>query len=271
MIDFSFTDTQLAVRDMAREVAQKVILPDIQKYDRSQEVNPDLIPAMAKANLLGFCIPEEYGGMGTDYIALGLASEELEYGDTSARVILSVHIGLFSLPLLTWRNEEQKQKYLKPLAKGEKLGAFCLSEPGSGSDAAAMKTTAVPKGDHYVLNGTKNFITNGMNADYFVMIAMTDPSQRHKGISAFIVDKDFEGFRVGHKERKLGIRSSDTVSIIMEDCIVPKENLLGEESLGFKIAMKTLDGGRLGIAAQALGIAQGSLEASINYSKERIQ
>ena len=175
------------------------------------------------------------------------------------------------LRIQEYGGEGLKQKYLVPLAKGEKLGAFCLSEPSSGSDASAMKTTAVLKSDHYVLNGTKNWITNGKYADYYIMTALTSPGLGRRGISTFIVEKTFPGFSVGKKEKKLGIRSSDTVSIIMEDCVVPKENLLGKESEGFKIAMRTLDGGRIGIAAQALGIAQGSLEAAIKYSKERIQ
>src|SRR5512138_2559413 len=195
MIDFSFTENQLAVRDMTRELVNRMILPKIQEYDRSQKLNPDLLPAMAEANLLGFCIPEQYGGLGMDYISLGLASEEMEYGDTSARVILSVHIGLFSLPVLVWANEEQKQKYLVPAAKGQKIATFGLTEPAAGSDVVGIQTTAVKKGNSYVLNGEKMWISLADLADYFLIFAWTDLEKKrnrdHSGMSAFIVERNF--------------------------------------------------------------------------------
>ena len=201
MIDFSLTDDQLAVRDMAREVAQKVVIPNIVEYDRKQEAIPQLIPAMAKANLLGFCIPGKYGGLGMDYISLGLASEEMEYADTAARVILSVHIGLFSLPVLTWASEELKQKYLIPAAKGEKITTFGLTEPAAGTDAVGLQTTAVKDGDHYILNGEKMWISLAAVADYFLIFAWTDlekkKNRNHTGISCFIVESNWDGVTTG--------------------------------------------------------------------------
>ncbi|MFQ5769286.1 MAG: acyl-CoA dehydrogenase, partial [bacterium] len=247
------------------------VAKDAAERDRLEKFPEHHVKKMAELGFMGMMVNPKYGGGGLDTISYVLVIEELSKVDASVGVICSVNNSLVCFGIEDFGTEEHKQKYLVPLAKGEKLGAFCLSEPASGSDAAGMKTTAVLKDDHFILNGTKNFITNGMYADYYIMIALTDPSLGYKGISAFIVEKDFPGFSIGKKEKKLGIRSSDTVSIIMDDCLVPKQNLLGQVGEGFKIAMQTLDGGRIGIAAQALGIAQGALEAALNYSKERVQ
>ncbi len=273
MIDFSFTDNQLAVRDMARDVAARVILPSIQEYDRAQKLNPELLPAMRKANLLGFCIPEQYGGLGMDYISLGLASEEMEYGDTSARVILSVHIGLFSLPLLTWGNEAQKQKYLTPAAKGDKMATFGLTEPAAGSDVVGIQTTAVKQGDHYVLNGEKMWISLADVADYFFVFAWTDLEKKrnrdHSGISCFIVERAFAGVSTGSIHGKLGVRAGNTGWLAFQDVKVPAENLVYKEGAGFKIAMFCLDQGRYTVAAGSCGLIRACRDASIKYSHER--
>ncbi|MBK7142454.1 MAG: acyl-CoA dehydrogenase family protein [bacterium] len=273
MIDFSFTDNQLAVRDMARDVAARVILPSIQEYDRAQKLNPDLLPAMRKANLLGFCIPEQYGGLGMDYISLGLASEEMEYGDTSARVILSVHIGLFSLPLLTWGSEAQKQKYLVPAAKGDKMATFGLTEPAAGSDVVGIQTTAVRQGDHYVLNGEKMWISLADVADYFFVFAWTDLEKKrnrdHSGISCFIVERAFAGVSTGSIHGKLGVRAGNTGWLAFQDVKVPAENLVHKEGSGFKIAMFCLDQGRYTVAAGSCGLIRACRDASIKYSHER--
>ncbi len=270
-MDFTLTEEHRLIQQTAREFAQNEVAKDAAERDRLEKFPEAHVKKMAELGFMGMMVSPEYGGSGMDTISYVLVLEELAKVDASVAVVCSVNNSLVCYGIEDFGTEEVKRKYLVPLARGEKLGAFCLSEPDSGSDAAAMKSTAVDKGDHYVLNGTKNFITNGLYADYYVMTAMTDPTKKHRGISAFIVEKAFPGFKVGKKEKKLGIRSSDTVSIIMEDCIVPKGNRLGEEGEGFKIAMKTLDGGRIGIAAQALGIAQGSLEAAIEYAKERVQ
>ncbi len=273
MIDFSFTENQLAVQDMARQLASRVIAPDIQKYDREQKANPELLPAMAKANLLGFCIPEQYGGLGTDYISLGLASEELEYGDTAARVVLSVHIGLYSLPVLTWANEEQKQKYLVPAAKGEKIGTFGLTEPAAGSDVVGLQSTAVRDGDHYILNGEKMWISLADVADFFLVFAWTDLEKKqkrdHSGISAFIVERGYEGLTTGSIHGKLGVRAGNTGFISFQDVKVPKENLVHEEGQGFKIAMFCLDQGRYTVAAGSTGLIKACRDACVKYSWER--
>ncbi|UCG63313.1 MAG: acyl-CoA dehydrogenase family protein [Candidatus Zixiibacteriota bacterium] len=272
-MDFSFTENQLAVRDMAREVAGKIIIPDIAEYDRAQKVNPKLYPALAEANLLGFCIPEKYGGLGTDYISLGLASEELEYGDTSARVILSVHIGLFSLPVLTWANEEQKQKYLVPAAKGEKIATFGLTEPAAGTDAVGIQTTAVKSGDHYIMNGEKMWISLADIADYFLVFAWTDLDKKkkrdHSGLSAFIVEKAWDGVSTATIHGKLGVRAGNTGSIAFQDVKVPAENLVYKEGAGFKIAMFCLDQGRYTVAAGSCGLIKACRDACVKYSKER--
>ena len=273
MIDFSYTETQLAVRDMARELAQKVVLPNIQEFDREQKMNPEVLPAMARANLLGFCIPEKYGGLGTDYISLGLASEELEYADTAARVILSVHIGLFSLPVLTWANEAQKEKYLIPTAKGEKIATFGLTEPAAGTDAVGIQSTAVPDGDGYILNGEKMWISLADVADYFLVFAWTDLDKKrnrdHRGLSAFIVERGMEGLTTGTIHGKLGVRSGNTGFISFQDVRVPKENLVDQEGAGFKIAMFCLDQGRYTVAAGSCGLIRACRDECVKYSKER--
>ena len=273
MIDFSFTENQLAVRDMARELAAKVVSPTIQKYDREQTVNPELMPAMAEANLLGFCIPEQYGGLGMDYISLGLACEELEYADTSARVVLSAHIGLYSLPILTWANEEQKQKYLVPAAGGEKIGTFGLTEPAAGSDVVGIQTTAVRDGDYFVLNGEKMWISLADMADFFLVFAWTDPEKKqkrdHSGISAFILERGYEGLTTGSIHGKLGVRAGNTGSISMQDVRVPASNMVYEEGQGFKIAMFCLDQGRYTVAAGSTGLTRACRDACVKYSCER--
>jgi len=270
-MDFLLTDEQKLIQQTAREFAQNEVAKDAAERDQTAQFPAHHVKKMAELGFMGMMIDPKYGGNGLDTVSYAIVIEELSRVDASVGVICSVSNSLVCFGIENFGKEETKQKYLVPLAKGEKLGAFCMSEPGSGSDAAGMKTTAVLKGDHYILNGTKNFITNGLNADFYVVIAHSDPSQRHKGISAFVVEKGFPGFQVGKKEKKLGIRSSDTASIMMEDCAVPRENLLGQEGEGFKVAMMTLDGGRIGIASQAVGIAQGSLDAAINYAKERVQ
>ena len=273
MIDFSLTENQLAVRDMTREVASKIIIPNIAEHDRAQTMNPDLLPAMVDANLLGFCIPEQYGGLGMDYISLGLASEEMEYGDTAARVILSVHIGLFSLPVLTWANEEQKQKYLVPAAKGEKIATFGLTEPAAGSDAVGLLSTAVKKGDKYIMNGEKMWISLADVADYFLVFAWTDLEKKkirdHTGISAFIVEREWEGVSTGAIHGKLGVRAGNTGFIAFQDVEVPAKNLVYKEGAGFKIAMFCLDQGRYTVAAGSCGLIRACRDACIKYSKER--
>jgi len=273
MIDFSLTDNQIAVRDMARDIAEKIVKPTIQKYDREQTINPQLIPAMKEANLLGFCIPEQYGGLGMDYISLGLASEELEYGDTAARVILSVHIGLYSLPILTWANEEQKQKYLVPAAKGEKLGTFGLTEPAAGSDVVGIQSTAVKNGDHYVLNGEKMWISLADMADYFLVFAWTDLEKKknrdHSGISAFIVEREFEGLSTGTIHGKLGVRAGNTGFISFQDVKVPAKNLVYKEGQGFKIAMFCLDQGRYTVAGGSTGLIRACRDACVEYAFQR--
>ena len=226
---------------------------------------------MAKIGLFGINIPKQYGGAGGDYLSYIIAIEELAKVCATTAIILSAHNSLCCGPIMTFGTEEQKQKYLVPLAKGEKLGAFGLTEPNAGTDSAAQQTVAVLDGDHWVLNGSKCFITNGGQADVYVIFAMTDKAKGNKGISAFIVEKDAPGFSIGKIEHKLGIRASATAELIFEDCIIPKENLLGELNKGFKVAMGTLDGGRIGVASQALGIAEGAFEETVKYMKERVQ
>ncbi len=273
MIDFKLTENQIAVQEMARDLAEKVIQPTIQEYDRKQEANPAILPAMGKANLLGFCIPEKYGGLGMDYISLGLASEELEYVDTSARVILSVHIGLFSLPLLTWGSEEQKEKYLIPAAKGEKIATFGLTEPAAGTDAVGIQTTAVKDGDHFIMNGEKMWISLANIADYFLVFAWTDLEKKknrdHSGLSAFIVERTYDGLTTGTIKGKLGVRAGNTGFLSFQDVKVPKENLVYEEGQGFKIAMFCLDQGRFTVAAGSCGLIRACRDASVKYANER--
>ena len=268
-MDFNLSEEHIMIRDAAREFAHNELLPGVIERDREQKFPKELIKKMGEMGFFGMMTPVEYGGGGMDTISYILVMEELSKIDASASVIVSVNNSLVCYGLNAYGTEAQKQKYLTPLSNGEKLGAFCLSEPEAGSDATSQRTTAMDKGDHYLLNGTKNWITNGGNADYYLVIAQTDKEKKHRGINAFIVEKGWEGFEIGPKEDKLGIRGSDTHSLIFNDVKVPKENRIGEDGLGFKFAMKTLSGGRIGIAAQALGIASGAYELALKYSKER--
>ncbi|PHO06800.1 acyl-CoA dehydrogenase [Thermoanaerobacterium thermosaccharolyticum] len=270
-MDFSLTKEQEMVRRVVREFAEKEVAPKAKEIDITEEFPWDTVRKMAQNDMMGIPYPEEYGGAGGDYLSYIIAVEEISRACATTGVILSAHTSLACFPIYQWGTEEQKRKYLVPLAKGEKLGAFGLTEPNAGTDAAGQQTTAVLDGDHYVLNGSKIFITNGGKADIYIIFAMTDKSKGTRGISAFIVEKGFPGFSIGKIEEKMGIRASSTAELVFEDCIVPKENLLGIEGQGFKIAMATLDGGRIGIAAQALGIAQAALDEEIKYAKERQQ
>lgn len=270
-MDFQLTDEQQMLRKMVRDFSEREVEPTAAERDEEERFDRDIFDQMAALGLTGIPWPEEYGGIGSDYVSYCIAVEELSRVCASTGVTLSAHVSLASWPIFTYGSEEQKQTFLKRLATGEALGAYALSEPGAGSDVASMKMTATKDGDDYVLNGSKVWITNGEVADIYVVFAKTDESAKHRGISAFIVEKGTEGFTFGKKERKLGIRSSPTTELIFEECRIPATNLLGEEGEGFTIAMKTLDGGRNGIAAQALGIAQGALDAAIAYAKEREQ
>lgn len=270
-MDFTLTKEQEMVRNVMREFAVNEVEPIAADIDETGRFPKENVEKMARAHMLGIPFPEEYGGAGGDEIAYAIAVEELSKVCATTGVILSAHTSLGSWPIYKFGTEEQKQKYLVPLAKGEKLGAFGLTEPNAGTDAAGQQTVAVLDGDHYVLNGSKIFITNGGQADTYIIFAMTDRSKGTRGISAFIVEADTPGFTIGKVEDKLGIRGSSTTELIFQNCRIPKENLLGEEGKGFKIAMMTLDGGRIGIAAQALGIAQGALDVTVEYLKERQQ
>jgi len=266
---FDFTETQLLIQETARKFAEDELAPSAGERDEKEEFPYDAVKKLGELGFMGMMVPEKYGGAGLDTVSYVLAMEEISKVDASCGVIMSVNNSLVCFGFYSWGTEEQKQKYLVPLASGKKLGAFALSEPEAGSDATNQRTTAVRDGNHYILNGTKNFITNGANADIVLVMATTDKTKGASGISTFIVEKGTPGFSVAKKERKLGIRSSDTVSLAFQDCKVPAENLLASEGFGFKFAMKTLEGGRIGIAAQALGIAQASLEASVKYAKQR--
>jgi len=268
-MDFKLTEEHLMIRDAARDFAKTELLPGVIERDEKQEFPTEQVKKMGELGFLGMMVSPEYGGGGMDTVSYVLAMEEISKIDASCSVIVSVNNSLVCWGLETYGNEEQKKKYLTKLATGESIGAFCLSEPEAGSDATSQRTTAIDKGDHYVLNGTKNWITNGNSADYYLVIAQTDREKKHKGINAFIVEKGMEGFEVGPKEQKLGIRGSDTHTLNFNDVKVPKENRIGEDGFGFKFAMKTLSGGRIGIAAQALGIASGAYELARDYSKIR--
>ena len=270
-MDFQLTREQEYVRQMVREFAENEVKPIAAEIDETERFPIETVKKMAKYNMMGIPFKPEYGGAGGDTLSYIIAVEELSKVCATTGVILSAHTSLGAGVIDKFGTEEQKQKYLIPLAKGEKLGAFGLTEPNAGTDAAAQQTTAVLEGDHYVLNGQKIFITNGGAADIFCVFAMTDKSKGLKGISCFIVEKGFKGFSIGKVENKMGIRASSTTELIFEDCIVPKENLVGKEGQGFKIAMKILDGGRIGIAAQALGIAEGAFNEAVEYMKERKQ
>ncbi|QSS99870.1 acyl-CoA dehydrogenase [Pontibacillus sp. ALD_SL1] len=270
-MNFQLTEEQEMLRKMVRDFAKNEVEPTAAERDEEERFDREIFDKMAELGLTGIPWPEEYGGIGSDYVSYVIAVEELSRVCASTGVTLSAHISLASWPLYKYGNEEQKKTYLAELARGEKLGAYALSEPGAGSDVASMRTTAKKDGDHYVLNGSKVWITNGGVADTYIVFAKTDVDAKHRGISAFIVEKGTPGFTFGKKEKKLGIRSSPTTELIFEECKVPAKNRLGAEGEGFKIAMTTLDGGRNGIAAQALGIAQGALDASVGYAKEREQ
>ena len=268
---FKLSEEHEMIRKMVRDFAKNEVAPTAAERDEEERFDRELFDQMAELGLTGIPWPEEYGGIGSDYLAYVIAIEELSRVCASTGVTLSAHTSLAGWPIFKFGTEEQKQTFLRPMAEGKKIGAYGLTEPGSGSDAGGMKTIAKRDGDHYVLNGSKIFITNGGIADIYVVFALTDPELKQRGTSAFIVESDTPGFSVGKKESKLGIRSSPTTEIMFEDCRIPVENLLGEEGQGFKIAMQTLDGGRNGIAAQAVGIAQGALDASVAYARERHQ
>ncbi|SHI87381.1 Acyl-CoA dehydrogenase [Arenibacter nanhaiticus] len=268
-MNFSLTEEQLMIRQAARDFAQNELLPGVIERDDAQKFPTEEVRKMGELGFLGMMVDPKYGGSGLDTISYVIVMEELSKVDASASVIVSVNNSLVCWGLEHFASEAQKEKYLIPLASGKSIGAFCLSEPEAGSDATSQKTTALDKGDHYIVNGTKNWITNGNSAETYLVIAQTDISKGHKGINALIMTKDMPGFEIGPKENKLGIRGSDTHSLIFNDVKVPKENRIGEDGFGFKFAMKTLAGGRIGIAAQALGIAAGAYELAKKYSKER--
>lgn len=268
-MDFKYTEEHEMIRQAARDFAKTELLPGVIERDNKQEFPAEQIKKLGELGFMGMMASPEYGGGGMDTISYVLAMEELSKIDASASVVVSVNNSLVCWGLDTYGTPEQKEKYLTKLTTGEAIGAFCLSEPEAGSDATSQKTTAIDHGDHYVLNGTKNWITNGGSADYYLVIAQTDREKKHRGINAFIVEKGWDGFEVGPKEDKMGIRGSDTHSLNFNDVKVPKENRIGEDGFGFKFAMKTLSGGRIGIAAQALGIASGAYELSKAYAKTR--
>jgi alkylation response protein AidB-like acyl-CoA dehydrogenase len=268
-MDFKLTEEQLAVKEAAREFAQKELKPGVIARDSAMEYPREQVRKMAELGFLGMMVSPEYGGGGMDTLSYVLAMEEISKVDNSCSVIMSVNNSLVCWGLETYGNESQKQQYLTKLATGEWIGAFCLSEPEAGSDATSQRTTAVDMGDHYILNGTKNWITNGGTSQVHLVIAQSDVEKGHRGINAFIVETSWPGVVIGAKEDKLGIRSSDTHTIMYNDVKVPKENRIGEDGFGFKFAMKVLAGGRIGIAAQALGIAAGSFELALSYAKER--
>ncbi len=270
-MDFELSEEQKMIQEMARDFTENEIKPKAPELDRTERHPVEIVQKMAELNLMGIAIPDVYGGGGADIVSYAVALEEISRGCASVGVIMSVNNSLVCDPIYTFGTEEQKKKYLTPLASGKKLGCFGLTEPEAGSDAAAQKTTAVLQGDEWVINGKKNFITNGNVADYCVLLAMTDRSKGSKGISSFIVDCKAPGFSVGVVEKKLGIKASGTAELIFEDYRMSKENLLGQVGQGFYVAMNTLDGGRIGIASQALGIARAALEAATEYSKTRVQ
>ena len=268
-MQFQLSEEQLMIRQAARDFALKELKPGVIERDELQKFPAEQVKMLGELGFLGMMVSEKYNGSGMDAVSYVLVMEELSKIDASASVVVSVNNSLVCYGLEAFGSEFQKEKYLKPLASGQQLGAFCLSEPEAGSDATSQQTTAEDKGDYYLLNGTKNWITNGGTASTYLVIAQTDKSLKHKGINAFIVEKGMPGFTVGPKENKMGIRGSDTHSLMFNDVRVPKENRIGEEGFGFKFAMKTLEGGRIGIAAQALGIAAGAYELALAYAKER--
>jgi butyryl-CoA dehydrogenase len=270
-MNFHFSEEEQGILDMVKDFCEKEVGPKAAEVDENERFPEETWHALGEMGIMGVPFPEEYGGAGLSYLNyIGVCEMLAKYCATTS-VMVSAHTSLCTWPIFTYGTEEQKQKYLPGLCSGETLGAFGLTEPSAGTDAAMQKTTAVDKGDHWVLNGSKIFITNAGFASTFVVFAMTDKEQGNRGISAFIVERDFPGFKVGTHEKKMGIRGSSTCELIFEDCIVPKENLLGDLNKGFKIAMTTLDGGRIGIGAQALGIAQAAIDECVKYTQERIQ
>jgi len=268
-MNFNLTEEQQMIQQAARDFAQQELLPGVIERDEHQIFPAEQVKKMAELGFLGMMVDPKYGGSGLDSVSYVLAMEEIAKVDASAAVIMSVNNSLVCAGMEKYCNEEQKQKYLVPLAKGEVIGAFCLSEPEAGSDATSQKTTAKDMGDYYLLNGTKNWITNGSTASTYLVMAQTHPEKGHKGINAFIVEKGWEGFEIGPKEQKMGIRGSDTHSLMFNDVKVPKANRIGEDGFGFNFAMAVLNGGRIGIASQALGIAQGAYELALKYAQER--
>lgn len=268
-MDFELSEEHKMIQQAARDFANTELLPGVIDRDEKQEFPKEQIKKLGELGFMGMMVDPKYGGAGMDTVSYVLAMEEISKIDASVSVCMSVNNSLVCWGLEHYGNEAQKQKYLIPLAKGEKIGAFCLSEPEAGSDATSQSTTAIDKGDYYLLNGTKNWITNGSSASTYLVIAQTDVSKGHRGINAFIVEKGWEGFQIGKKENKLGIRGSDTHSLMFTDVKVPKENRIGDDGFGFKFAMSTLSGGRIGIASQALGIASGAFELATKYAKER--
>lgn len=269
IMNFELTEEQIAVRDAAKDFAQNILKSGVIERDREQKFPTEEIKQLGELGFMGIMVNPEYGGSGMDTLSYVLAIEEISKIDASASVVMSVNNSLVCYGIEKYGTEEQKKKFLTPLASGQKIGAFCLSEPEAGSDATSQRTTAIDMGDHYLVNGTKNWITNGGSASTYIVIAQTDVEKGHKGINALILEKDMPGFIVGAKEDKLGIRGSDTHTLMFQDVKVPKENRIGEDGFGFKLAMKTLAGGRIGIAAQALGIAAGAYDLALAYSKER--
>ena len=268
-MNFEFTEEQLMIRDAARDFAQRELLPGVIERDEKAIYPTEQVKKLGELGFLGMLVGLDYDGGGMDTISYVLAMEEISKIDSSVSVIMSVNNSLVCWGVEKYGTEEQKQKYLKPMARGEKIGAFLLSEPEAGSDATSQRTTAVDMGDHYLLNGTKNWITSGKSASTYIVIAQTNPELKHRGINAIIVEADSEGISVGPHENKMGMRASDTHSVMFNNVKVPKENLLGEEGFGFKFAMKSLEGGRIGIASQALGIASGAYELALKYAQER--
>ena len=270
-MDFELNEEQRMIQEMARNFAEKEVAPEAARLDETHEFPTELVKKMGELGLMGVAVPEEYDGAGMDYVCYAVAIEEICVACANCGVVMSANNSLACGPVLAHGTEEQKKKFLAPMASGEKIGCFGLTEPGAGSDASGQKTTAVLKGDEWVLNGNKIFITNGTHADIAVVFAMTDKEKKTRGISAFIVEKGAPGFSAGAAEKKLGINASGTAELVFEDCRIPKDQLLGAEGQGFKIALQTLDGGRIGIGAQAIGIARAAMEQSIKYSLEREQ
>jgi butyryl-CoA dehydrogenase len=270
-MDFEFTEDQKMIKEAAREFASEKLAPKAQEFDEKEELPRELYKELADLGYLGMLIPEEYGGSGLDFISYILTMEEFSRACAALMISLSVHNSLVCDAIFRFGTEEQKKKYLPKLTRGELIGAYSLTEPQAGTDAGSLKTSAVLKGDHYLVNGTKTFVTNGGIADLFILFVLTNPEAKSKGISCLLVDKGLKGFNIGTKEKKMGIRGSDTREISFEDCLVPKVNLLGEENKGFRIALELLNSGRIGVGAQSVGIAQSSLDEALKYSKERVQ